>query len=74
MVSRRKLTVVPPAVAAASLDDLSKDDAVGWLRRMMDVSRDLCDAVDGLLGPDHPAPRPRLTVIPGGRSQTGDRT
>jgi len=62
----RWLSVVPPARPAAVLEDMGEAEATDWLRRMMGVSRDLCDAIDSYLGPEHPVPRPRLTVLPGG--------
>lgn len=65
-MTRRNLTVVPDPPAAVTLTDLSKDELADWLRRMTDASRGLCDAVDSYLGPEHPAPRPQLTIIPGG--------
>ena len=67
MTARKRLTVVPPAPACAELEDMGEAEAAGWLRRMMGVSRELCDAIDSYLGPEHPAPRPRLTVLRGGR-------
>lgn len=64
--SKRRLTVVPDLAPAATVEDLSPDEAARWLRRMVDVSRDLCDAIDRYMGAEHPAQRPQLTVIPGG--------
>jgi hypothetical protein len=65
MTARRRLTVVPDPAPAATVEDLDAGQLAYWLRRMTDTSRDLCDAIDRYMGPEHPAPRPKLTVIRG---------
>lgn len=57
-----RLTVAPEPDPAAEAEELASEE---WLRRMVDVSRQLCDAIDTVL-PSRPA-RPRLTVIDGGK-------
>jgi diadenosine tetraphosphate (Ap4A) HIT family hydrolase len=64
--SKGGLTVVPDLPPAAELEELSPDELARWLRRMMGISRELCDAIDAVMGPPRPARRPELTVIPGG--------
>jgi hypothetical protein len=68
MTARKRLTVVPPAPPARQLEDMDNAEAADWLRKISAVSRDLCNAVDRYLGPERPAPRPRLTVLRGGRA------
>lgn len=63
-----QLKAVPPVPARVALEDLSRDEAVDWLRKMMNVAMELCDAIDTHLGPEHPAQRPQLQVIPGGKA------
>jgi hypothetical protein len=58
-----KLTIVPDPPGS---DDQADDAA--WLRKMMDVTRQLCDAVEDHLAAERPPPRPQLRVIPGGKS------
>jgi hypothetical protein len=62
----KQLSVVPPVPGRGALEDLSRDEAVDWLRKMMNVAMELCDAIDAHLGPEHPPQRPQLRVIPGG--------